>query len=191
MWPRRPACAGPGPTPNRGRPARGGYAAPPPTSWDQHPWRRAAPHPADGPPAPADLVKADLISEAASIAPGETLWVDLHLVVKPGWHVYWRNPGDSGLPTAIDWKLPSGFGAGHIRWPVPEHFAVGGIGNYGYSGSADLLIVSLPKDIGDLPVIGAIEDRKKAATAEPSHHAIRVLIAWKMRQPEPEDIHRR
>src|SRR5262249_18534744 len=91
------------------------------------------------PPGPSDLVKAALISETASMAPGETFWVDLRLAVKPGWHVYWQNPGDSGLRTAIDWKLPSGFAAGHIRWPVPEHFVQNGIGNYGYAGTVDLL----------------------------------------------------
>ncbi|MBV9687922.1 MAG: thiol:disulfide interchange protein, partial [Alphaproteobacteria bacterium] len=100
------------------------------------------------PPAPAELVKADLIGEIASIAPGETLWVDLHLAVKPGWHVYWQNPGDSGLPTAIDWKLPPGFAAGHIRWPVPEHFVQNGIGNYGYAGTVDLLVpISIPREL--------------------------------------------
>src|SRR5690348_10936794 len=72
---------------------------------------------AEGPP-PGDLVKADLVAEAASIAPGATLWTDLRLVIKPGWHIYWRNPGDSGLPTAIDWTLPPGYSAGPIRWPV-------------------------------------------------------------------------
>src|SRR5437660_2188776 len=95
---------------------------------------------AGGPPAPEDLVKADLVAETASIAAGATLWVDLHLEVKPGWHVYWQNPGDSGLPTAIDWKLPPGFSAGRILWPVPEHFVQNGIGNYGYAGSVDLLV---------------------------------------------------
>jgi thiol:disulfide interchange protein DsbD len=95
---------------------------------------------ADGPPAPKDLVKADLAAETTSTAPGGTVWVDLHLEVKPGWHIYWQNPGDSGLPTTIDWTLPSGFSAGHILWPVPEHFVQNGIGNYGYAGSADFLI---------------------------------------------------
>jgi len=103
---------------------------------------------AEGPPAAGDLVKADLIGETASIAPGETLWVDLHLVVKPGWHVYWRNPGDSGLPTAIDWKLPRGFEAGTILWPAPEHFVQNGIGNYGYAGTVDLLVpIAIPKEL--------------------------------------------
>ena len=95
---------------------------------------------AEGPPVPADLVKAELVAEVASIAPGTTLWVDLHLVVKPGWHVYWQNPGDSGLPTSIDWKVPQGFSPGPINWPVPEHFVQNGIGNYGYTGTVDLLV---------------------------------------------------
>ena len=95
---------------------------------------------ADGPAAPGDLVKADLVSESDSTVPGATAWVDLHLEIKPGWHVYWQNPGDSGLPTTIDWKLPPGFSVGHILWPVPEHFVQNGIGNYGYAGAVDLLL---------------------------------------------------
>jgi DsbC/DsbD-like thiol-disulfide interchange protein/cytochrome c biogenesis protein CcdA len=95
---------------------------------------------ADGPPVPTDLVSADLVAEAASIAPNATVWVDLRLAIKPGWHVYWQNPGDSGLPTAIDWVLPQGFSAGRISWPAPEHFVQNGIGNYGYTESANLLV---------------------------------------------------
>ena len=113
---------------------------------------------ADGPPDPKDLVKAELVAESASIAPASTLWVDLHLTIKPGWHVYWRNPGDSGLPTAIDWNLPPGFSAGNIRWPVPEHFVQSGIGNYGYAGPADLLVpISVPKEVttGDTATLAA------------------------------------
>jgi len=95
---------------------------------------------AGGPPAPEDLVKPGLAAETASISAEATLWVDLHLAVKPGWHVYWQNPGDSGLPTSIDWKLPPDFSPGPINWPVPEHFVQNGIGNYGYAGIVDLLV---------------------------------------------------
>jgi thiol:disulfide interchange protein DsbD len=103
---------------------------------------------ADGPPDPNSLVKAELVAETTSLAPASTLWVDLHLAIKPGWHVYWRNPGDSGLPTTIEWSLPSGFSAGAISWPVPEHFVQGGIGNYGYARSADLLVpISVAPDV--------------------------------------------
>jgi thiol:disulfide interchange protein DsbD len=103
---------------------------------------------ADGPPAAGGLVKAELVAETATVAAATTLWADLHLDIKPGWHIYWRNPGDSGLPTAIDWQLPPGFSAGQIVWPVPEHFVQNGIGNYGYAGSTDLLVpVTPPKEL--------------------------------------------
>ncbi len=87
-----------------------------------------------------DPVKARLVAETASIAPGETVWVAVHLEMLPGWHVYWRNPGDAGLPPEIAWKLPPGFTAGDIKWPTPERFVVGTIGNYGYQGAVDLLV---------------------------------------------------
>lgn len=96
----------------------------------------------------ADPAKARLVAEAGAIAPGQTVWVALHLDIEPGWHVYWRNPGDSGLPTEIAWTLPAGFAAGDIAWPGPVRFVVGDIGNYGYAGSVDLLVpIAAPTDL--------------------------------------------
>src|SRR6266852_5107975 len=118
----------------------------------------ASPAQGDGPPDPKNLVTAALVAETASVAPAATLWVDLHLAIKPGWHVYWRNPGDSGLPTTIEWNLPPGFSAGNILWPVPERFVQGGIGNYGYAGSTHLLVrITVPKEVaaGDKAVLSA------------------------------------
>jgi thiol:disulfide interchange protein DsbD len=92
------------------------------------------------PPFARDVVKPALYAESATIAPGNTLWLDLHFAIAPGWHIYWRNPGDSGLPTEIDWTLPAGFSAGATEWPAPERFALGPIVNYGYAGSTDLLM---------------------------------------------------
>ena len=109
-----------------------------------------------GPPDPQELVQVQLVAETASVASAATLWVDVNFAIKPGWHIYWRNPGDSGLPTAIEWDLPPGFSAGSIRWPVPEHFVQGGIGNYGYAGSADLLVpITAARDLvpGDTAVL--------------------------------------
>jgi thiol:disulfide interchange protein len=88
------------------------------------------------PPLASDLVRPSLHAESA----GGTLWTDLHLAIAPGWHIYWKNPGDSGLPTEIDWTLPPGFSAGAIQWPVPERFSQGGVANYGYTGGTDLLV---------------------------------------------------
>src|SRR4029077_4231379 len=103
---------------------------------------------AAGPPDPQELVQVELVAETASVASAATLWVDVHFAIKPGWHIYWRNPGDSGLPTAIEWNLPPGFSAGSILWPVPERCVQGGLANYGYAGSADLLVpITAAKDL--------------------------------------------
>src|SRR5215472_5285970 len=109
------------------------------------------------PPLAGELVKASLYAESATVAAGQTLWVDVHLAVAPGWHVYWKNPGDSGLPTEINWTLPSGFSAGPIAWPMPERFQLGPIANYGYAGDVDLLVpISVPSTFGaDAMHIGA------------------------------------
>ena len=97
---------------------------------------------------PAHPVAARLIPETKSVAPGETLWVDVDLAIIPGWHIYWRNPGDSGLPTEIAWTLPAGFTAGAILWPVPEHLVIGTFGNYAYTKSAELLVpIVAPKGL--------------------------------------------
>jgi thiol:disulfide interchange protein DsbD len=85
--------------------------------------------PGDGPHATASL-----IAETKGVAPGQKLTVALRLVIQPGWHTYWVNPGDSGLPTTIDWKLPAGFSAGDIAWPAPERIPFGPLVSYGYSG---------------------------------------------------------
>src|SRR5215467_14041601 len=60
---------------------------------------------------PADeRVRAELIAEPQAIAAGQPFWVGVRLRIKEGWHVYWRNRGDSGTPT-ITWHLPPAFAA--------------------------------------------------------------------------------
>jgi thiol:disulfide interchange protein DsbD len=87
----------------------------------------AATGPADGP-----HVAASLVAETSSIAPGSKITLALRQVIEPGWHTYWINPGDSGLPTTIDWSLPPGFAAGQLAWPTPERIAYGPLVSYGY-----------------------------------------------------------
>ncbi|GJE46153.1 protein-disulfide reductase DsbD family protein [Methylobacterium soli] len=99
---------------------------------------------AQGLKAPADLVRASLIAEPAALRGGEPFTVALRLVMKPGWHVYWRNPGDSGLPPEVTWTLPAGFSAGPIQWPVPERIPVATLMNFGYADEAVLLVTMTP-----------------------------------------------
>ena len=86
-----------------------------------------------------ERVTATLMTERPAVAPGETIWVGLRLQMDEGWHSYWRNPGDSGLPTMIDWSLPEGLASGPIQWPAPERQPYGTLMNFGYSDDVTLL----------------------------------------------------
>lgn len=92
-------------------------------------------------------VSAELVVHAPEgIASGNTIWLGLHIRHHPHWHTYWKNPGDSGLPTTLNWLLPAGFSVGDIYWPLPKQLPVGPLLNYGYEG--DLLLpvpLTVPK----------------------------------------------
>ena len=85
-------------------------------------------------PVVTEHAEAELIAARDAAEPGRPLLVALRLRAKRGWHTYWRNPGDSGQPTSIEWKLPAGFSAGAILWPVPQRLPIGPLANYGYEG---------------------------------------------------------
>lgn len=106
------------------------------------PWRAAAG------PVRVGQVEAELVAERLAVTPGEPFWVALRLRMDPGWHTYWLNPGDSGLPTTINWELPPRFKAGPIRWPVPGVLDTLGVATYGYEGEVALqALISPPADL--------------------------------------------
>jgi thiol:disulfide interchange protein DsbD len=81
-------------------------------------------------------VRAELVAHAPDgVTPGAPVWVGLQITHQPEWHTYWKNAGDSGLPTEMTWTLPAGVSAGDIAWPVPEKIAVGSLANYGYENT--------------------------------------------------------
>jgi thiol:disulfide interchange protein DsbD len=95
-----------------------------------------------------DNVKAQLVSEVSSIAPGQSFWVALEFNIRDGWHTYWRNPGDSGQATSLTWQLPPGFTAGDIVWTTPHRFELPPLVNYGYAKHAVHLVkITAPKDL--------------------------------------------
>jgi thiol:disulfide interchange protein DsbD len=91
-----------------------------------------------------DNVRAELISEVSEVKPGEPFWVGLRQTIRPKWHTYWKNPGESGLPTEISWTLPEGAKADPIVWPAPHLFDIGGVINYGFKDEALLLVRITP-----------------------------------------------
>lgn len=77
-------------------------------------------------------VEAELIAEKTALVPGQPTTVALRLKIADGWHTYWRNPGDTGLPTTLAWTLPAGIAASAIEWPTPRALPIGPLVNYGY-----------------------------------------------------------
>ena len=70
---------------------------------------------------------------------GETFWLGLQIQHQAHWHTYWRNPGDSGLATELQWQLPEGLKPGNLIWPAPQKIPVGSMANYGYEGTVLLV----------------------------------------------------
>src|SRR6266566_4026604 len=66
-----------------------------------------------------ELVKASLISDTDGIKPGQKFRLGVLYKIEPGWHIYWRYSGDSGIPTKIEWHLPPGFKVHDLQWPLP------------------------------------------------------------------------
>jgi thiol:disulfide interchange protein DsbD len=79
-------------------------------------------------------VHARLVAETHAIAPGGTTTIALVETIAPGWHTYWKNPGDAGAPTRIQWTLPDGWTVDPIQWPRPKRLPVGPLMDYGYEG---------------------------------------------------------
>ena len=108
----------------------------------------SAAFPLSGPTVATANVKARLITEAAAVGPGQTLWVALEFNIRDGWHTYWRNPGDSGEATTLAWTLPPGFAAGQIVWPTPHRFELPPLVNYGYANHVMHLVqITAPTDL--------------------------------------------
>lgn len=84
-------------------------------------------------------VKTQLIASVDYVHPGDEVLVGVHFIIIPHWHIYWRNPGDSGLAPNIRYELPVGASAGEIQWPTPSRITLGPVTNYGYSNEVTLL----------------------------------------------------
>ncbi|WP_326541343.1 protein-disulfide reductase DsbD family protein [Pseudorhodoferax sp.] len=91
-------------------------------------------------------VRAELVALAPQgVAAGQPVWVGLSITHKPEWHTYWKNPGDSGLPTELRWQLPAGVQAGEVAWPVPHKIPIGPLANYGYENT---VLLPVPLTVG-------------------------------------------
>lgn len=99
---------------------------------------------AESPGVASERAEVRLLSEVDAVAPGTPFRIGLHQRLSPGWHTYWRNPGDAGAATEIAVELPDGGTAGPIAWPAPARIPYGPLVNFGYLGEVLLTRVLTP-----------------------------------------------
>lgn len=93
-------------------------------------------------------VRAELLAYAPDgVGVGKQVWVGLQIAHQPEWHTYWKNSGDSGQPTDLQWTLPGGVQAGETRWPVPKKIWIGSLANYGYENT---VLLPVPLEISSM-----------------------------------------
>jgi thiol:disulfide interchange protein DsbD len=92
----------------------------------------------------AEPVTVVLKPEVETVQAGAPFWVAVDFTLEKGWHAYWKNPGDAGMPPQIDWTLPEGFTVTKVEWPAPEKFSIGPLEAYGYSDHVTLLAEITP-----------------------------------------------
>lgn len=102
---------------------------------------------------PEQYVQVRLIADQTNVKGGETIRIGLEHTIYPKWHIYWKNPGDSGTPPQIQWNLPEGFKTTELEFPVPKKLPYGPLTNYGHEGQVILLQdLTIPEDIGSQPI---------------------------------------
>ena len=85
-------------------------------------------------------VQARLLADVEAAVPGQPFRLGVELTMAAGWHTYWMVSGDAGLPTAVEWQLPTGVGVGPLQWPLPRKFEEeGGLVVYGYADEVLLM----------------------------------------------------
>ncbi|MCU0315983.1 MAG: hypothetical protein MUC92_05275 [Fimbriimonadaceae bacterium] len=150
------------------------------------------------------LANVSLRAGVTTYAPNSPFTVAVHVKLQPGWHTYWMNPGDSGMPSRVNWTLPKGWKASELRFPTPEQFSANDFMTYGYHDEAVFLATITPGaeapataqiradvrilvcDESCIPFNGSatINVRKGSEAAENSSNA-KFIQEWEQRVPQP------
>jgi len=91
-------------------------------------------------------LKASMQAEDNHLKSGQPFWVSINLVLDDDWHVYWKNPGDTGMPVSVEWDLPPGFKVDALEWPYPLQFSIDSFIGFGYEKDVHLLARITPPD---------------------------------------------
>ncbi len=93
----------------------------------------------EGPVVRTSHVAAQFITADNVWSPGKQHRLAIYFDIVDDWHLYWKNPGDSGIPTNVRWRLPEGVRIKQTNWPYPERIPYGPLTNFGYHESVAIL----------------------------------------------------
>lgn len=74
-----------------------------------------------------------LVVPSSALLRGQAANAGLYFKLEQGWHVYWKNAGDAGLPPHLQWTLPAGIAATPLEFPAPQRIPVGPLMDFGYN----------------------------------------------------------
>ncbi len=98
-------------------------------------------------PVKSGRASVELLAARDGYQPGRALTVAVRMRLDDGWHGYWQNPGEGGMPTSVEWELPPGWRAGPLQYPVPVRFENAGLVGFGYAGEVVLpVVLDVPPD---------------------------------------------
>ena len=89
-----------------------------------------------------DQGKVRLIAANSAVGREAVVRLGLEFRLAEGWKIYWRNPGDAGLPPTIDWTGSTNLAAAELAWPAPQRFSAYGLETIGYEGTVVLPITA-------------------------------------------------
>lgn len=132
-----------------------------------------------------------LLTEAQAIQPGSTFWVGLEMAMDDHWHSYWKNSGDSGMPTRIEWHLPPGFEAGPVHWPNPVRMDYQEDLTSYVLGETFLLLseIKAPQDLdeGNVPVHATIKWLSCKDICVPGQTELSLLLPVNEKAPQVDE----
>ena len=151
--------------------------------------------------------QVQLLLSANTAQPGDTIWAGVDMKMDPDWHTYWKNPGEAGMATKIEWQLPPGVTAGDIQWPLPEKLPPAEVTTYGYNNEVMLLVpLKIAADLKPgmvldlkanvswleckeecLPGKAAVEAQLNTGRDTESSADAAAIESWKSKTPQPGD----
>jgi thiol:disulfide interchange protein DsbD len=146
--------------------------------------------------------QVQLLLSADTAKPGDTILVGMDLKMEPGWHTYWKNPGEAGMATKIEWQLPPGVTAGEIQWPLPKKLPPVEVTTYGYEDEVMLIVpltlaTNLPEGPLDLkanvswleckevciPASASVEAKLNIGLETKTSTDVALIETWRKQQP--------